>query len=58
LFEGAVHDRLTWVGDAGTAVRPVGAPGLEPVDVDVGIADASDEDALVPMELIAYTWYV
>jgi hypothetical protein len=31
---------------------------LEPVDVDVGIADASDEDALVPMELIAYTWYV
>ncbi len=58
LFVGGDQDRLTWVGDAGTAVRSVGAPGFAPDDVDVGVADASDEDALVPMELIAYTWYV
>jgi hypothetical protein len=56
LFDGAVQDRLTCVGDAGVAVRLVGAPGFVPEDVDVGIADASDEDALVPIELIAYTW--
>ena len=55
MFDGAFHDRLTWVGDAAVAVRPVGAPGLDPVEVEVGVADDSDEDALVPIELIAYT---
>ena len=46
------------MGDAGTALRPVGAPGFVPVDDDVGMVDASDEEALVPYELIANTWYV
>ena len=58
MLEGADHERFTCVGDAGTAARPVGVPGSVPVDDDVGVADISDEDALVPTELIAYTWYV
>jgi hypothetical protein len=55
VFAGGDHERFTCVGDAGTALRPIGAPGFVPEDDDVGVADASDEDALVPTELIAYT---
>jgi len=44
---------LTWVGDAGYATSPVGAPGFVPVDEEVGVADISEDAALVPIELTA-----
>ncbi len=52
LFDGGFHDRLTWVGDAATAVILVGALGM--FDDDEVVEDSAD--ALpVPIELIAET---
>jgi hypothetical protein len=53
LYDGADQKRLTCVGDTGIAERFVGEPGNVPVDDEVGVVEASVEDALVPIALIA-----
>ena len=54
-FDGAVHERFTWVADAGVAVRLVepGAVADVGCEVVVGVADASADATPVPIELIA-----
>jgi hypothetical protein len=53
LFEGADQERFICVGDAGVAVRLVGAPGTVCDEDDVSVADASADADPVPSELIA-----
>ena len=49
LFDGAVQDRFTWVGETAVAPRPVGEPGAVSADDDVGWTTTSfDGCALVP----------
>jgi hypothetical protein len=55
LLDGAAQDKLTWVADDAVATSPVGALGTLEDDEDVGVAEVSDDAALVPMELIAET---
>lgn len=52
LFDGGDQDRLTWVGDAVTAVKLVGALGIFDED---GVVEDSADALLVPIELIAET---
>lgn len=50
LFDGAPQDRFTWVGEAAVATSDVTAPGtLADDDVPVGVADASEDAAPVPI---------
>jgi hypothetical protein len=54
LFDGAVHDRLTWVGDIAVAVNPVGVPGAVSADDEVGCTTTSfDGEVPVPNWVIA-----
>ncbi len=43
------------MADAGEATRPVGGAGEDDTEAVVGVADASGDAVLVPIELIAYT---
>jgi hypothetical protein len=54
-LEGALQESVIWVGDAATAVRLPGAPGVLAEEDAVGVADDSAEIGLIPTELIAET---
>ena len=58
VFAGAVQERLICEMLTAVAVNPVGEEGNENDELLVGVADASGEALLVPIEFIAYTLYV
>ena len=52
---GAFHVMLIWVEETAFGVRSVGAAGTPGFDEDFGVAEASFDGVLVPIEFTAET---